>query len=288
MAEKLQTISEISHYISGKLKRMWPAMEAEAMATGIIKEYTGMDSARQLAFGDRMADPDAAGRILSAARRASAGEPLQYIFGYTVFCGHRIEVEPGVLIPRPETEEMTSLIIRENRGFTGTAVDLCTGSGCIAITLSLAFRSATVYASDNSDKALQVAAYNISVNGAAVHLMKADVLTQKPATVPSCNIIVSNPPYVTESEKRAMHVNVLDHEPHEALFVADTDPLVYYRHIIALADAALTLYGCIWLEVNESHADETARLFRQDFYRDVSVIEDIRGKKRFVKAEKYG
>ena len=288
MTGNLQTISEIRHYVSGMLKRMWPAKEAMAMAAAIIKEYTGTDNARQLAFGDRIADPEAAGLIMSAARRASAGEPLQYIFGYTLFCGHRIGVEPGVLIPRPETEEMVSLIIRENPGFTGTATDLCTGSACIAIALSLAFPDATLVATDNSEKALQVAAHNISSTGAVVQLSKSDILTQEPATLPVSNIIVSNPPYVTESEKKAMHINVLDHEPYEALFVPDADPLVYYRHIIAISDAALAPRGCLWLEVNESYADNTARLLRQDIYRDVKVIEDIRGKKRFVKAEKNG
>ena len=100
MAGNLQTISEIRHYVSGMLKRMWPEKEADAMATAIIKEYTGTDNARQLAFGDRTAGPDATDRIMAAALRASAGEPLQYIFGYTLFCGHRIGVEPGVLIPQ--------------------------------------------------------------------------------------------------------------------------------------------------------------------------------------------
>ena len=225
---------------------------------------------------------------MMATRRASAGEPLQYIFGYTIFCGHRIGVQPGVLIPRPETEEMVSLIISENRGFTGTAADLCTGSACIAISLSLAFPDATVIAMDNSDKALKVAAQNISATCAAVQLLKADILKQEPATLPATDIIVSNPPYVTESEKRAMHINVLDHEPHDALFVPDTDPLIYYRHIIAVADVALTPRGSLWLEVNESYADETARLLRQDIYMTIKVIEDIRGKKRFIKAEKNG
>jgi release factor glutamine methyltransferase len=288
MAGNLQTISEIRHYVSGMLRRMWPEKEADAMAAAIIKEYTGMDNARQLAFGERTAGPDATDRVIAAVRRASAGEPLQYIFGYSLFCGHRIGVEPGVLIPRPETEEMVSLIIRENQGFTGTAADLCTGSACIAIALSLAFPDATVIAMDNSDKALQVATHNIAATGASVHLSKSDILTRKPATLPVTNIIVSNPPYVTESEKKEMHINVLDYEPHEALFVPDADPLLYYRHIIAIADAALAPLGCLWLEVNESFAHKTARLLSQNIYRDVRVIEDIRGKKRFVKAEKNG
>jgi release factor glutamine methyltransferase len=288
MSGNLQTISEIRHYVSGLLKQIWPEQEADAMAAAIIKEYTGMDNARQMAFGDRIADPETAARIMTAAGRASAGEPLQYIFGYTLFCGHRIGVEPGVLIPRPETEEMVSLIISENPGFTGTAVDLCTGSACIAIALSLAFPDATLLATDNSDQALKVAGQNISATGAAVQLSKADILTQAPGSLPVCNIVVSNPPYVTENEKRAMHINVLEHEPPEALFVPDADPLIYYRHIIAVGYAALAPRGCLWLEVNESYADETARLLNREIYSDVKVIEDIRGKKRFVKAEKNG
>jgi release factor glutamine methyltransferase len=183
---------------------------------------------------------------------------------------------------------MVSLIIRENAGFTGTAADLCTGSACIAIALSLAFPDATVVATDNSDKGLQVAAHNISATGAAVHLSKADILSREPSSIPVSNIIVSNPPYVTESEKKEMHINVLDYEPHEALFVPDADPLVYYRHIIAVADSALAPRGSLWLEVNESYAHKTARLLSHDIYRDVRVIEDIRGKKRFVKAAKNG
>ena len=287
MAEKLQTITEILHFISDMLARIWPQEEAEAMAASVIREYTGMDRARQLAFGSLKADSNTAGKIMSATHRAYKGEPLQYIFGYTEFCGHHIGVEPGVLIPRPETEEMTSLIIRENPGFSGTVTDLCTGSGCIAIALSLAFPGATVYATDNSAKALRVAARNVSATGASVQLSSADVLTQEPSSVPASNIIVSNPPYVTEKEKKEMHINVLDHEPHEALFVPDADPLLYYRPIVAISDAALAGNGCVWLETNESYADETARLFRHDLYRYIKVISDIRGKQRFVKAEKY-
>jgi len=288
MAEKLQTISEILHFISDMLARMWPREEAEAMAASVIREYTGMDRARQLAFGSLEVESNTAGKIMSAAHRAYKGEPLQYIFGYTEFCGHRISVEPGVLIPRPETEEMTSLIIKENPGFSGTVTDLCTGSGCIAIALSLAFPDAKVYATDNSAKALRVATRNVSASGASVQLSASDVLTQVPSTMPQSNIIVSNPPYVTEKEKKAMHMNVLDHEPHEALFVPDADPLLYYRSIVTISDAVLAGNGCIWLEINESYADETARLFRHDIYRSVKVIEDIRGKPRFVKAEKHG
>ena len=286
MGDKLQTITEIHRYITGMLSRLWPPNEAKAMASSIISEYTGMNSASQLAFGDRMPDESRLEMILAAATRASEGEPLQYIFGYTAFCGHRIEVTPGVLIPRPETEEMTNMIIRENEGFSGTITDLGTGSGCIAVALSLAFPLSTVIAIDNSPAALKAATGNIELNGASVTLRETDILTLDPATVPVSDIIVSNPPYVTESEKKAMHINVLDHEPHEALFVPDNDPLVYYRKIVTIADSRLTAGGKLWFEVNENLAEETAGLADPGTWSEVMVKKDISGKKRFLKAEK--
>lgn len=266
----------------------WPAEEAAALASAILLEYTGMGRAAQMAFGDRVPDSAAAARIEDAAVRAAAGEPLQYIFGYTEFCGHRIYVEPGVLIPRPETEEMTMMIIRENGGFNGAVTDLCTGSGCIAIALSLAFPGAVVTATDLSDAALAVALRNIRGTGATVNLVRADILKDDPAHVPESNIIVSNPPYVTLREQAAMHRNVLDHEPHEALFVPDDNPLLYYRAIASVAGARLLPGGTLWLEVNENLAGETASLFAPSLYREVQVIRDMRGKDRFVKARKRG
>lgn len=286
MAEKLQTISDIRRHISGMLKQSWPPEEAVALASAIITEYAGVTSAAQLAFGDRYVQEEAGMKIIDAATRASAGEPLQYITGYTEFCGHRIVVEPGVLIPRPETEEMTAMIINENRGFTGVSTDLCTGSGCIAIALSLAFPGSTTVATDNSPAALKVAARNIKLTGAAVSLANADIFNSDISSLPMSNIIVSNPPYVTESEKKTMHVNVLDHEPHQALFVPDNNPLLYYRAIAIIAAAILLPGGCLWLEVNESLASETAGLLTAEVYRQVRIIEDIRGKPRIIKAER--
>ena len=258
------------------------------MASVIIGEYTGMGSARQLAFGDQGADPETVRMVLSAAGRAAEGEPLQYIFGYTMFLGHRIEVGPGVLIPRPETEELTSLIISENKGFKGLATDICTGSGCIAIALSLAFPEATVYGADNSQKALRTAARNVIANGAGVSLIPLDILSQPSGAIEQSNLIVSNPPYVTESEKGMMHVNVTDHEPHEALFVPDSDPLLFYRYLVKTADERLAADGSIYLEANEAFAEEAARLFNPSRYREIKVMADIRGKQRFIKAVKNG
>jgi len=288
MAEKLQTISDIQRHLSGMLGRLWPPEEAGAMTSAIILEYTGMNRGAQLAFGDRAAEEGQLEKILAAARRAAAGEPLQYIFGYTLFCGQRIEVESGVLIPRPETEEMTAMIIAENCGFTGTVTDLCTGSGCIAIALSAAFPESTVVATENSPAALRVAARNISLTNTSVRLIASDLLSQPPETVPVSGLIVSNPPYVRSSEMVEMHRNVTEYEPHEALFVPDSDPLLFYRSIAAIADARLETGGTLWLEVNGQLAAETAALLRRDIYEDISIIKDIRGKERFIKAVRYG
>ena len=273
MAQKVQTISEIRSLVSGMLRDLWPAEEAEALASSIIREYTGMTRASQMAFGDRQPGTDAAGRIMAAAARAAVGEPLQYITGYTEFCGLRISVEPGVLIPRPETEEMVSMIIAGNRDFRGTVTDLCTGSGCIAIALSMAFPAAKVVATDISPAALRVAAGNAELTGARVTFTESDIFSHNQSAVPLSGIIVSNPPYVTESEKAAMHRNVLDHEPHEALFVPDSDPLIFYRRIAEIASARLAAGGTLWLEVNENLASETARLFSDELYRRVDHIE---------------
>ena len=288
MAEKLQTISEIRHLLIAMFTASRSPGEAGAMATVIISEYTGMDGARQLAYGDRAVSPGNSAVIMAAAQRAASGEPLQYITGHTLFCGHRIGVGPGVLIPRPETEELTSAVIAENPGFKGIALDLCTGSGCIAISLASAFPSAEVHATDFSEKALETAARNVAANNAAVLLFRADILKATAETFPRCDIIISNPPYVRLSEKVFMQPNVLDYEPHEALFVSDDDPLIFYRSIASIASRRLRQRGKLYLEINEALGVETAGVFIRNGFTGVTVTEDINGRKRFIKAIKNG
>jgi len=288
MAEKLQTISEIRHLLITMFTGSRSPGEAGAMATLIISEYTGTDGARQLAYGDRTVSPAGSALIMSAAERAASGEPLQYIFGHTLFCGHRIGVGPGVLIPRPETEEMTSVVIAENPGFKGIALDLCTGSGCIAVSLAAAFPGAEVHATDFSEKALETAARNAASNNVEVLLFRADILTAPAASFPLCDIIISNPPYVRLSEKALMLTNVLDHEPHEALFVGDDDPLIFYRSIASIASGRLRQNGKLYLEINEALGEDTAGIFIKNGFTGVTVTDDINGRKRFLKATKNG
>ncbi len=288
MAEKLQTISEIRHLLITMFTGFRSPGEAGAMATVIIREYTGMDGARQLAYGDMTVSPGSAAVIMAAADRAASGEPLQYITGHTLFCGHRIGVGPGVLIPRPETEEMTLAVIAENPGFKGTALDLCTGSGCIAVSIAAAFSGAKVHATDFSEKALETAAMNAAANNATVLFFRADILTAPAVSFPGCDIIISNPPYVRLSEKALMQPNVLDHEPHEALFVGDDDPLIFYRSIASIAAVRLRQHGKLYLEINEALGEETAGIFIRNGFTGVMATDDINGRKRFLKAMKNG
>jgi len=288
MAEKLQTIKEILQTMSEMFGELYPPQEAKSIASMITEEFTGMSRARQMVAGDLALSPEQQEDILSASIRVAEGEPLQYVLGYTIFCGHRFEVNSNVLIPRPETEEMTSLIITENKGFKGTLTDYCTGSGCIAISLALAFPEATVCATDISVKAIETARKNAIQNNADVSFYSQDILKSGSEGFIPCDIIVSNPPYVMERERNQMRSNVLDHEPGLALFVPDDNPLLYYRKLARIAIESLSPDGKIYIEINEALGDETIAIFCCEGFKEARIIKDIRGKERIITAQRNG
>lgn len=209
----------------------------------------------------------AAEALLEALARMEEGCPLQYVLGFTEFCGMKVRVSQGCLIPRPETEEMVSLILDTfeppvPEGESFNILDLCTGSGCIAYALARAFPEAQVFGCDISTAALDVACrQRIKVGGARPVFFQADILKAPPAGLPKFSLIVSNPPYVMESERAQMRRNVLDYEPSEALFVPDDDPLRFYAAIRSWASALLLPGGEIWMEINERLGAETAAVF---------------------------
>lgn len=286
MAEKVQTIKEIHHNLSQMFEDLYQVREASSVASILIEEYTGLSRARQMVAGDNNVSENIESLIATAAKRVAAGEPLQYVLGYTHFCGHRINVNPSVLIPRPETEEMTALIIKENKGFKGTAVDFCTGSGCIAIAMALAFPEATVHATDLSSEAIAIASQNASMNNAAIKFHTSDLFSDKQDDIPEADIIISNPPYVRESEKIHMRTNVLDYEPQIALFVPDNDPLRYYSRLAEIATSRLSMHGRVYLEINEALGSETASFFSSKGFKGITIIKDFYGKERILKAER--
>lgn len=217
--------------------------------------------------------------------RLTEGEPVQYVLGRAEFSGRWFNVRPGVLIPRPETEELCAWITADSKASGSPKVlDIGTGSGCIAITLQLDMPESKVTAWDISADALDVAHENAQLLGANVNFVKQDALNAKPEG--EWDVIVSNPPYICEKEKKDMAVNVLEHEPHTALFVPDADPLLFYRAITRLAVQTLNKGGRLYFEINPIYADDTCRMMRAEGMTAVELRSDMYGKQRMAKGIK--
>lgn len=219
--------------------------------------------------------------------RLQQGEPLQYIEGRTPFYGMDFKVSPAVLIPRPETAELIDWVVSEHSHEPLRLIDLGTGSGCIAIALSRQLPEATIEACDISADALAIAEENSRANGAAVSFFKHDILDLATPLPHSYNIIVSNPPYIRQSEAAEMEAHVTDWEPHTALFVPDDDALRFYRAIAEIGQTeALKPGGCIYVEINQALGKETMALFESYGYHHVELRKDIYGNERMVRGIK--
>lgn len=224
--------------------------------------------------------------------RIRAGEPLQYVIGHVEFHGLRLKVDPRVLIPRPETEEMVDRIVGTQHQAPDRIVDIGTGSGCIALALKKAFPQARVIGIDRSPAALDLAKVNSATNRLHVEWMEADalgpdLLLQVKAHAPQeRTLLVSNPPYVPHADKASMDVQVLQHEPHLALFVEDADPQLFYRAIAAVAATTLNPGDTLWFEAHFKHAMETASVVKVAGFRNVQLIKDLSGNPRFIHARK--
>jgi len=251
-------------------------------------------------------------RLNEQLRRLQAGEPVQYVLGRTFFCGHEFRVRPGVLIPRPETEELVGVACdrvarygersgrsdgersgRSDGEGSGRAVrilDIGTGSGCIAISLALAMPDAQVEAWDVSDEALAIARENASRLSAKVTFKKNDILKENVAPSlwrglgEAVSLIISNPPYICEKERKDMEQRVLDHEPSLALFVPDDDPLLFYRAIAEYATRALTPKGLLLFEINPLYKDAMEEMLLSLHFHDIVFHEDQFGKIRFCES----
>lgn len=261
-----------------------PSLGHEAAPTvrGLLATEWGW-SLTDMALRQQEAVPDdEAGRLRQMAKRLAAHKPLQYVCGQCFFCGLRLSVGPGALIPRPETEQLVELIDQWAGGRGGLRVlDIGTGSGCIALALSHALEGAKVSAIDFSAQAVEMARAN--ADGTGVRVWRQDVMTASPAELGEYDIVVSNPPYVRLSEREGMEANVLDHEPESALFVPDDDPLVFYRRIASLCVSGLLAEGGgLFFEINEALGRETADTMRAAGLRAVDVRKDYLGKDRFA------
>ncbi len=281
-----------------RLSPTYTASEAQAIIRLVLEDLYGL-SLTDIAMGAVADLPnDEQERLKGIAKRLGDGEPVQYVLGKAWFRGRQFGVAPGVLIPRPETEELCQAIVDDWRQNGEShddkplaVLDIGTGSGCIAISLALDMPHANVSAIDISDQALRIASTNAKRLHANVSFHKQDIL--QAAKMPTSkekqgewDVIVSNPPYITEKEKADMEPNVLDHEPSLALFVPDDDPLRFYRAIATYASTTLSHDGRLYFEINPLFADDMTDMLTRKGFDDVTIVNDQFGKRRFIKCKK--
>lgn len=259
--------------------------EAEAMIRLIFHHLKGWSAADMIINENRPVSAITLTRIRRIVGRLMHDEPIQYITGDAYFFGMDFLVEPGVLIPRPETEELVDMIINSNRRADLRILDACTGSGCIAIALARNLPFSDVTALDNSKSAIKVASKNSKKLNTKINIIEQDIHTYEPEPE-SFDIIVSNPPYVDEKEKADMDRNVTDYEPAEALFVSDDNPLVFYERIADIATRGLVAGGRLYFEINPNHSDEMKKLLERFGFTAIHSLLDIHGKRRFMSAIK--
>lgn len=287
-------IKEVALEMNDALEMVYGAREAGAMTWIILEHLTGYRPGLPLNGESKVLPGDKRDSLQEIIDRVLDGEPLQYVLGETEFYGLRLRVTPDVLIPRQETEELVDLILKSNAAFEWksgpgpSVLDIGTGSGCIAIALkkNLALTTGSqVWACDVSVKALDIARENARLNLANVLFKPADILDRNSwKQFPVYDIIVSNPPYVTVSEQRSMARNVVEHEPHLALFVEDEDPLIFYREIARFARQKLRAGGTVYFEINEAYGYQVLDLLEQAGFRHTILRKDLNGKDRMISA----
>ncbi len=291
----MPAIHQIISDIHTQLTSYYPEQEIDSLIRILFRYYYNMSPVdMHLRANEEIPD----GNILHiqvAVDELKKYRPIQYIIGETEFYGLKFMVTPDVLIPRPETEELVDWIVHEYKTHTFSdresrpkILDIGTGSGCIAISLAASLPFSEVWAMDISKQALTIARTNTGNNNVQVHVIEGDILSDNadrlfPETF--FDIIVSNPPYISLPEKSSMHSNVLEYEPHQALFAPGDDPLLFYRHIAQFGLKKLQTPGRIFLETNEAFSNETATILEQYGYTDITPRKDINGKWRMISAK---
>jgi release factor glutamine methyltransferase len=281
--------------IKEQLQNLYTDSEISAFGFLILESVCHLDKSAILRDRDKQLSSDERSRIREIVEDLKQYRPLQYVLGETEFYGLRFKVDENVLIPRPETEELVYLITSNcakppspcHCGLDPQSplsiLDIGAGSGCIAITLAKNIPAASVYALDISEEALNVARQNAAKNQVEIHFFRHDILEELPDNLsPKWDIIVSNPPYVTPEEKAAMSKNVLDYEPHQALFVPQEKPLLFYERIADIGLSRLKEGGTLYFETSALYGKETAGMLREKAYRSVLLLKDISGKDRMI------
>ncbi|HIU54445.1 MAG TPA: peptide chain release factor N(5)-glutamine methyltransferase [Candidatus Gallibacteroides avistercoris] len=277
----------ISH-IRQTLGQHYSSSEINGFIRIIFESVCGYSLTDLILYKNNILSDSLRKQIDKIVERIDQNEPIQYVLGRSLFCGISFSVTPDVLIPRPETEELVELITARHAGSAPRILDMGTGSGCIAVSLAKKLPESRVEAWDISEKVLQVARKNAQENQANVTFKQVDITRElPPEAVQPYDIIVSNPPYVCLREKAEMERNVLDYEPHLALFVPDEDPLLFYRAILRAGKRLLAEGGFIYFEINRMFGHQTVSLLRQNGYEKTEIIQDLSGNDRMVAARLF-
>lgn len=272
-----QTIKDIRDDLSG----LYPKEEIDSFIFLIFNYLYGFKKIDLLISSDFDISIADRAKISDWVDRLKKYVPIQHVLGVTEFYGLKFRVTEDVLIPRQETEELVDLIVKRYRNFAVKILDIGSGSGCIPIALKKNLPMADVWSCDISPEALAIARENAELNSVDVSFSLFDILSFDDFPAIGFDIIVSNPPYVTESEKALMHSNVLDYEPHLALFVTDQEPLLFYNNIVKRSKKLLTNDGAIFFEINEAYGLEVKSLLVDNGF-DAEIVKDINGKDRIV------
>jgi len=271
--------------IRKELAGIYSVEEIESLIFLIFGKVKGYSRTRVLLARDENLTPEELDKTNQIVSRLKKNEPIQYILGETEFFGLPFYAVPGVLIPRPETEELVQWIIQENQHTEPTILDIGTGSGCIAVSLRKNIPKSTVLACDISPVCIETTQRNAELNQAEVSVLEYDILNNSPEVdFPKLDIIVSNPPYVCETEKKLMEKNVLDYEPELALFVSDDEPLIFYTRIADFAKEHLNNGGQIYFEINEAFGKECSEMLQEKGFSEIKLKRDIHDKNRMIRS----
>lgn len=285
----MKTVKQVSEDFTGQLSAIYNANEVNSLFIMVLENVVNISSAKIRAFPEtEISTPDTE-RITHILTRLTTGEPIQYILGCAEFYGLTFKVNSSVLIPRPETEELVDWILSSvgsSQLAAGRFLDIGTGSGCIPISLKKNLADAQVSAIDISPEAVQTAEENAQLNSVDINFIQDDILnpTDHSLLTTHYSLIISNPPYVTLEDKKLMHTNVTDFEPHTALFVPEDNPLIFYKAIANFASTHLENDGLLFFEINESYGKEIVDILNDKQFTNIELRKDMSGKDRMVKA----
>jgi release factor glutamine methyltransferase len=276
-------VQSAKKYFFEQLNSTFSSTECKAMWISILSSFFGWSSSEMLLNNNQRLSESDLLRIRSVVKRLQANEPFQYIIGTIDFCNLTLKTDHRALIPRPETEELIEQITSLKHTFNAI-LDLCSGSGCIALALKQKYESAKVLGLEFSTEALLLSQENAKLNNLSVVFEQGDIFNWQ--SQEQYDLIVSNPPYIPQEEAAQMQPNVLDYEPHMALFVPNEDPLRFYKRILRIAEVNLLKDGFLALEIHENFAKESFALFNMPSFQNVKIYRDLQGKERILIAQK--